>query len=230
MVPQILHGTEAGARLCNAIRKMLERHENHVCNDRRKSTYEMNTESSILEPAVAPSLHYTSKILTPERNPLPRRAHQKSRSADTSTGLFATSQLESVHESASSFQDRETTHFTNDESDSRPSLRHNSKSSSSERIFKWVRKPPFQRETRSPSRPATALDQPAGANLLTNPLPIALRSNTPLALLSRKWIQLTTDNNNFCLLDVTDVCDARDCKARIAAKVGFTAGSIYITQ
>lgn len=42
-MPRTLHGTEAGARLCNAIRKMLERHEHQVNRQRQQSLTEQPT-------------------------------------------------------------------------------------------------------------------------------------------------------------------------------------------
>lgn len=226
------YGPEAGARLCNAIRKMLERYE-HVEQVFRNSTSSIPShEFSAGRPvnyavpedfASRDEANKTEKksehLLVPHLT-----QHRKSKSIDAHMSSYHHSSLNPIRDSPIPFVATTNTGCGETESEaSNDRVRPRARTALEQQIPEWSRMPLFQPKVQRPS------DTPEFENT-SHVLPEVLRSRAKQGNLGCKIVLATLDNLEYKAIDLTAATSTDQYRARILHSLGLASGRIYIAR
>ncbi|ORY84506.1 hypothetical protein BCR37DRAFT_392073 [Protomyces lactucae-debilis] len=250
VVPSSMHGAEAGARLCNAIRKMLERHEQSGSEEKSvqdKQSRALKTTASFDE---AQMPNEGSYLLSGEPSPVSDVGLVR---PITLGGSEVTGPLAALHSFAQKHQR------------SRSSGKDNLRETPSEQILVPLQAAPQAKESRLFANSATApmlntkppaedsfsnkATSPGSQKLLhaqlihagSPPLSSAEVPQLPYFLLPRQAVpsnkrilQVTQDNERYIVVDVSQshLQDAQQCRAHICERLGANSKDceLHVTE
>lgn len=240
-MPRGSHGTEAGARLCNAIRKMLERHE-QLQNSEKSITQAADLSSKSpsllarsLTPEVKSSEHQLTSVAQSETQQLLWKENPNPESSRPKAGNPAITQTSSAGQDTLEMQPSTFRQGSYDSAIVRPLLTTRHRQSSSDGTSRLRGIAPF-RPRMSGSPVYTTFERLSVENSLSTrlpqiDLPKILQPRLSDAQAKQKLINVTTDNEAYYPVFVTDIsANPRACRERIAAKLGVVIESLYITQ
>lgn len=239
-MPLTAHGPEAGVRLCNTIRKMLERHEHITHHDRpqkecqSKDVQQFSRKEWPLDvhKSVAKVEHGQSKaapIASSDRRP--PHLHRKSKSVDLNLFNHGDSQfmmilpndIVATSPTSSQVQDDEDYHVTLVNPPHPGSL---IKQTNCDCEWSAIHASMPQSSLRD-SIVTSEEHKATGPHM--KKLPGFLRPNKPLLWRLRKLIQVTTDSVHYLVVDISLIRPGQHCRSFLSTQLGIENGNFYIT-